>query len=79
MNDKQEKLPDFEKSLEELEQLVEKLESGDLSLDESLKQFRRGVELTRHCQGVLEKAQQTVEQLLDPADESSAVPFDERG
>ena len=78
MNDKQEKLPDFEKSLEELEQLVEKLESGDLSLDESLKQFRRGVELTRHCQGVLEKAQQTVEQLLDPADESSAVQFDER-
>jgi len=78
MNDKQEKLPDFEKSLEELEQLVEQLESGDLSLDESLKQFRRGVELTRHCQGVLERAQQTVEQLLDPADESSTVPFDER-
>ena len=78
MTDKQEKLPDFEKSLEELEQLVEQLESGDLSLDESLKQFRRGVELTRHCQGVLEKAQQTVEQLLDPADENSAVPFDER-
>ncbi len=78
MNDKQEKLPDFEKSLEELERLVEQLESGDLSLDESLKQFRRGVELTRHCQGVLEKAQQTVEQLLDPADESSAAPFDDR-
>jgi exodeoxyribonuclease VII small subunit len=77
MNDKREELPDFEKSLEELERLVEQLESGDLSLDESLKQFRRGVELTRHCQGVLEKAQQTVEQLLDPADESSAVPFDE--
>jgi exodeoxyribonuclease VII small subunit len=78
MNDKQEKLPNFEKSLEELERLVEQLESGDLSLDESLKQFRRGVELTRHCQGVLEQAQQTVEQLLDPADESSAVPFDDR-
>lgn len=78
MNEKQEKLPDFEKSLEELERLVEQLESGDLSLDESLKRFRRGVELTRHCQGVLEKAQQTVEQLLDPADERSAVPLDER-
>lgn len=78
MNDKKEKLPDFEKSLEELEQLVEQLESGDLSLDDSLKQFRRGVELTRHCQGVLEKAQQTVEQLLDPADEASSVPFDDR-
>ena len=76
MNDKTKKLPDFEKSLEELESLVEQLESGDLSLDESLKQFKRGVELTRHCQGVLEKAQQTVEKLVDNADEDSAVPFE---
>jgi exodeoxyribonuclease VII small subunit len=76
MNEKTEKLPDFEKSLEELEHLVEKLESGDLSLDESLKQFKRGVELTRHCQKVLNEAQQTVEKLLDPEDEASAVPFD---
>lgn len=75
-NDK--KLPDFEKSLEELESLVEQMESGELSLDESLKQFKRGVELTRHCQGVLEKAQQTVEKLMDPADESTAVPFEDR-
>lgn len=76
MNDKTKKLPDFEKSLEELESLVEQLESGDLSLDESLKQFKRGVELTRHCQGVLEKAQQTVEKLVDNTDEDSAVPFE---
>ena len=76
MNDKTKKLPDFEKSLEELESLVEQLESGDLSLDESLKQFKRGVELTRHCQGVLEKAQQTVEKLVDNTDENSAVPFE---
>ena len=76
MSEKSEKLPDFEKSLEELETLVERLESGDLSLDESLKQFKRGVELTRHCQAVLEKAQQTVEQLLDVEDESTAVPLD---
>ena len=76
MNDKTKKVPDFEKSLEELESLVEQLESGDLSLDESLKQFKRGVELTRHCQGVLEKAQQTVEKLVDNADEDSAVPFE---
>jgi len=69
-------LPDFEKSLEELESLVEQLESGDLSLDQSLQQFKRGVELTRHCQAVLEKAQQTVDQLIDPADESTAVPFE---
>ena len=77
MNDKTDKLPDFEKALAELEALVEQLESGDLSLDQSLRQFKRGVELTRHCQGVLEQAQQTVEQLLDTDDEASAVPLDE--
>lgn len=77
MNQETEKLPDFEKSLEELESLVEQLESGDLSLDESLKQFKRGVELTRHCQGVLDRAQQTVEKLMDPSDEQSAVPLDD--
>ena len=76
MNKKTDKLPDFEKALEELETLVEQMESGDLSLDESLKQFKRGVELTRHCQGVLDKAQQTVEKLIDANDESSAVPFE---
>ncbi len=75
MDKKTEQLPDFEKSLEELESLVEQLESGDLSLDQSLKQFKRGVELTRHCQGVLDQAQQTVQTLLDTDDESSAVPF----
>jgi len=76
MNRKDDTMPDFEKSLEELETLVEQLESGDLSLDESLKQFKRGVELTRHCQGVLEKAQQTVEKLVDNSDEASAVPLE---
>lgn len=70
------KLPDFEKSLAELESLVEQLESGDLSLDESLNQFKRGVELTRHCQGVLDEAQQLVQKLMDTDDESSVVPFD---
>lgn len=77
MSKKSEPLPDFEKSLAELESLVGQLESGDLNLDQSLQQFKRGVELTRHCQGVLEKAQQTVEKLIDNDDESSAVPFDE--
>ena len=77
MTGKKEALPDFEKSLAELEALVEQLESGDLSLDESLQQFKRGVELTRHCQGVLDQAQRTVEKLLDVDDDSSAVPFDD--
>jgi exodeoxyribonuclease VII small subunit len=76
MNDKTEELPDFEKALEELESLVEQLESGELNLDASLQKFKRGVELTRHCQGVLERAQQSVEQLLQPDDESTAIPYD---
>lgn len=64
--------PDFESALEELEGLVAQLEKGELSLDDSLKQFKRGVELTRSCQKILEGAQQTVEQLSNPDDESSA-------
>jgi exodeoxyribonuclease VII small subunit len=55
---------DFERSLTELEALVEKLEQGDLSLDESLKCFERGVQLTRICQTALKQAEQKVEILL---------------
>jgi exodeoxyribonuclease VII small subunit len=77
MSKERTKLPDFESALKELESLVEQLESGELNLDQSLDRFKRGVELTRHCQDVLDKAQQTVEQLLKPDDESSAAPFDD--
>lgn len=76
MSEKREQLPDFEQALAELESLVERLESGELNLDQSLQQFKRGVELTRHCQSVLEQAQQVVEKLLDPDDEASATPFE---
>ena len=76
MSQAKENHPEFEKSLEELEKLVDKLESGELSLDESLDHFRRGVELTRECRKVLEQAQQTVEQLLDNDDDSKTTPFE---
>jgi len=76
MNEKSTQKAGFEQALSDLENLVEQLESGDLSLDQSLKQFKRGVELTRHCQGILEQAQQIVEQLIEANDESSAVPFE---
>ena len=75
MSESKDLLPEFEKALTELESLVEKLESGDLPLDRSLADFQRGVELTRQCQAVLDQARQSVEQLLDPEDESSATPF----
>ena len=76
MNEKPTQKPGFEQALSELEIPIEQLESGELSLDQSLQQFKRGVELTRHCQGILEQAQQIVEQLIDTNDESSAVPFE---
>jgi exodeoxyribonuclease VII small subunit len=76
MQKEKQKIPDFEQALEELESLVEQLETGELSLDQSLERFKRGVELTRHCQSVLDQAQQTVQQLVDPEDESSAMPFE---
>ena len=76
MNEKTTAEAGFEQALSELESLVEQLESGELSLDQSLQQFKRGVELTRHCQGILEQAQQIVEQLIETNDESSAAPFE---
>ena len=72
------KAPDFEKSLAELEQIVERMEQGELSLDESLKQFERGIALTRTCQAALQQAEQKVAILLknnsDTADEDTE-PF----
>ena len=50
----------FEKALAELEQLVETMEKGELTLEESLKQFERGVSLTRSCQQALAAAEQKV-------------------
>jgi len=67
---------DFEKSLDELEQLVQRMEQGELSLDESLKAYERGVALYRRCQGALEQAELKVKLLADPADPDGAVPFD---
>lgn len=67
---------DFESQLAELEALVEKLETGDLDLDESLAHFKRGVELTRNCRGLLDEARNSVEVLLDPDDEQSARDFE---
>ena len=55
----------FEKTLSELEQLVEKMESGDLSLEESLKLFERGITLTKTCQQALSEAEQKVKILLE--------------
>jgi exodeoxyribonuclease VII small subunit len=67
--------PDFEQALGELEQLVERLERGDLPLDEALKAFERGVALTRHCQSALKSAQQKVEILMKKSGKVELQPF----
>jgi len=67
---------ELEKSLAELEALVEKLEGGDLSLEETLKYFERGVKLTRECQVTLKEAEQKVEILLNKTIEAEPAPFE---
>ena len=66
---------DFEKGLDELEQLVGRMEQGDLTLEQSLKEFERGVELTRHCQQALQEAEQKVEILLQKSTSAELSPF----
>jgi exodeoxyribonuclease VII small subunit len=68
--------PDFEKSLQELESLVARLERGDLPLAESLALFEQGVALTRSCHGALSEAQQKVEILLKAGSEQRVRAFD---
>ena len=55
----------FEKALENLEQLVSSMESGELSLEDSLKAFQTGIKLTRECQTALKKAEQKVQILVN--------------
>lgn len=57
--------PNFEQALTELEQLVETMEDGELNLEESLKQFEKGIALASSCQQALQKAEQKVELLIE--------------
>lgn len=56
---------DLEKTIGDLEELVEQLESGELTLDKSLEQFEKGVKLSRDCQAALTEAEQKVQILID--------------
>ncbi|MCF6257020.1 MAG: exodeoxyribonuclease VII small subunit [Gammaproteobacteria bacterium] len=72
MAQKKQKTPDFETALKELETLVERMENGESSLEDSLKDFERGIELTRSCQTALTEAEQKVEILLKKDGEPEA-------
>lgn len=66
----------LEKSLTDLESLVERLEAGDLPLEQALKEFEKGVKLARQCQTALKDAQQRVEILLKKTEDASPEPFE---
>jgi exodeoxyribonuclease VII small subunit len=76
MAKKRPEAPDFETSLKELETLVEKMEQGDLSLEESLRHFERGVQLSRSCQQALKEAEQKVEILMQKHGQDEMAAFD---
>ena len=65
----------FEKSLEELESIVEDLESGELSLENSLKSFEKGIKLARQCQEQLSKAELQVQKLIEENGELKTTPL----
>jgi exodeoxyribonuclease VII small subunit len=66
---------DFEASLDQLEQLVDTMEHGELSLEESLAAYERGVGLYRRCQTALEQAELRVRLLSDPGNPDKETPF----
>ncbi len=63
--------------MEELEKLVEQMERGDISLEESLKSFERGIKLTRTCQQALQEAEQKVQILLEKNGQQTLEPFND--
>jgi exodeoxyribonuclease VII small subunit len=67
---------DFEGSLAQLEELVEQLEAGDLSLEKSMEAFEKGVTLTRECQTALKAAEQKVQLLMEKNGEPVAEAFE---
>ncbi len=67
---------DFEQSLAELQQLVERLESGELSLEDSLTCFEQGIGLTCDCQAALSQAEQKVQILLERDGKLQEAPFE---
>ena len=65
----------FEKALDELESIVEDLESGDLSLENSLKSFVKGIKLARQCQEKLSQAELQVQKLIEEDGELKTTPL----
>ena len=68
---------DFEAAMLELESLVERMEHGEQSLEDSLKDFELGIALTRRCQKSLQETEQKIQQLIEKNGQDELVPFEE--
>lgn len=69
--------PNLESSLDALEALVQRMESGELTLEESLKAFEEGVRLSRQCQAELQQAEQKVRVLMEQTQQAQPQPFED--
>ncbi len=67
----------FEEALQELETIVEKLENGDLSLEDAVKQYKDGIALAKHCHGLLENAESVLTKVMNESNEEEAFDIDE--
>ena len=68
---------DFNKGLSELEEIIGKMESGDLSLEESLKYFEKGIKLHRQCHSALSSAEQRISVLSEEDNYTENKPLDD--
>lgn len=75
--EQEEQLPDFERSLEQIQQIIDGIESGEVSLEQSLDQYARGMKLIQHCRRILNQAEQRIQQLT--VDEQGNVVEKEGG
>ena len=68
----------FEKALENLEEIVSSMENGELTLEDSLKAFEKGIKLTRECQGALREAEQKVRVLLNENGDTTELKVEDK-
>ncbi len=67
----------FENALEQLEELVSAMEEGELSLEESLQAFEKGIKLTRDCQAALKQAEQKVQVLINASGDTEELELED--
>lgn len=77
MTDNANNQPNLEESLSEITQLIDKMEHSELTLEQSLNHFERGVQLIRHCQKILETAEQKVQLLIQNNNQETLVAYGE--